>query len=298
MERILVTGGAGFIGSNLVNKLKEKGHEIIIIDNLSTGSRSNLSTHDGWISHDDVKKLEIGNINLDKIFHLGIPSSSPMYKDNRFLVGNAINDFIHVMELARVNDTKVVFASSSSVYGRNEPPHKEDMNIKAFDFYTEGRISMERIGKVYNELYDIEVFPMRFFSVYGPNERFKEEYANMVTQFYWWMKDGQRPIIYGDGEQTRDLTHVYDIVDACIDVSNKGSNYDIYNVGTGIEHSFNDISSTMNEVLGTDIEPKYVDNPIDNYVDRTKADISKIKNKIGWEPSISLKEGIEMMVNE
>lgn len=294
----LVTGGAGFIGSNLVEALEEEGREICIIDDLSTGSRDNLEDTHGFIAHSDIKAIEQSDVGIDTIYHLGIPSSSPMYKEDRSLVASAIDDFIYIMELARENDSKVIFASSSSVYGQEEPPHKEDMILTPFDYYTEARITMERLGKVYHNLYDIEVFPMRFFSVYGPHEQAKGEYANMVTQMYWWMREDKRPVLFGDGSQTRDFTYVRDVVRALLLVEEEAEGYDIFNIGTGMETSFNDLIDLLNLYLDKDIQPEYRENPIDNYVQRIRASNIKIFESIGWGPEVFLEEGIERMVND
>ncbi|MGB9924002.1 MAG: NAD-dependent epimerase/dehydratase family protein, partial [Methanothrix sp.] len=201
----LVTGGAGFIGSNLVEELVRSGERVIVLDNLQTGSLRNLEGLDAEIvtmSCNDIPRLDV---NADMIFHLGIPSSSPMYRDNPLLVGEAVNGFIAVMELARRCGARVVYASTSSLYNGLEPPHREDMVIRVTDYYTEARFAMERIAELYRKLYGISSLGMRFFSVYGPKEESKGRYANMVTQFLWGMMRNEAPVIYGDGSQTRDF---------------------------------------------------------------------------------------------
>lgn len=299
MAKTLVTGGAGFIGSNLVEKLLEKGEEVTIIDNFSTGSEENISEVRDQVSLikapcADIPELNLGN--LDLIFHIGIPSSSPMYRKDPLLVGSAINEFIKIMELAKKNESKVVYASSSSMYGRCEPPHKEDMDVEAFDYYTEARLAMERLAKVYHELHDVDSVGLRFFSVYGPHEKAKGSFANILSQFYWKMKDGNSPEIYGDGEQTRDFTHVSDIANACIEASKRDLGCETINVGTGRETSFNQVVDLLNEKLGKSIEPEYIENPIENYVYRTRADLTKAKKLLDYEPSVSLEEGINRMI--
>lgn len=301
MSEVLVTGGAGFIGSNLVEALVERDEEITVLDNLSTGTEENLEKVRSQISFiksscADIPELDLGEIDL--IFHIGIPSSSPMYRNDPLLVGDAINEFIKVMELASQTGSKVVYASSSSMYGQCEPPHQEDMEVEAFDFYTEARLVMERIAKVYLEFQDVNSVGLRFFSVYGPHEKAKGKYANIISQFYWKMKKDEKPVIYGDGKQTRDFTHVSDIVDACLKAAAKNLDYEIINVGTGKETSFNQIVKILNEKLGKSIKPEYTENPIKNYVYRTCADISKAKDLLDYEPSVSLDEGIEKKINK
>lgn len=301
MSKVLVTGGAGFIGSNLVEELVERGDEVTVLDNFDLGVEENLAEVRDRIELirapcADIPDLEFSD--LDFIYHLGIPSSSPMYKEDPLLVGNAINDFIKVMELSVEMGAKVVYASSSSLYGRCDPPHREDMEIDAFDFYTEARLAMERLAKVYFELHGVKSVGLRFFSVYGPHEKAKGEYANIISQFLWKMREGERPVIYGDGEQTRDFTHVSDVVQACIKAAEKDIDYEIINVGTGNEETFNRVVDILNSKLGTSIEPKHVENPIQNYVARTKADITKARELLGFEPTVTLEEGIERKVKK
>jgi UDP-glucose 4-epimerase len=192
---ILITGGAGFIGSNLVEVLA-KEHQITVLDNFHTGSMENLKSLQKKIrvlegSCNDCLSLDL---KPDLIFHLGIPSSSPMYKENPLLVGEAINGMVAVMELARRNGSqKVVFASSSSLYNGVPIPHREDAAIPVSDFYTEARLAVERVAELYYRLYNLDYAGLRFFSVYGPHEEAKKQYANMVTQFLWEMQADRQP---------------------------------------------------------------------------------------------------------
>ena len=177
----LVTGGAGFIGSNLVEDLLRAGEDVLVLDNMHTGSAENLAGLEGRLeliqkSCNDLSTLDI---HPQKIYHLGIPSSSPMYKRNPCLVGEAINGFISIYELARRSGSRVVYASSSSLYNGILPPHREDMAIGVTDYYTEARLAMERMAELYQRLYGIASVGLRFFSVYGPREEAKKQYAKI-----------------------------------------------------------------------------------------------------------------------
>lgn len=291
----LVTGGAGFIGSNLVEELVRSGEDVIVLDNLQTGSLRNLEGLDVEIvtmSCNDIPRLDV---NADRIFHLGIPSSSPMYRDNPFLVGEALNGFVAVMELARRCDARVVYASTSSLYNGLEPPHREDMEIKVTDYYTEARFAMERIAELYRKLFGVSSLGMRFFSVYGPREEAKGRYANMVTQFLWGMMRKETPVIYGDGSQTRDFIYVRDVVRALILAMDSDYN-GVLNVGTGRAHSFNDVIRILGRRLGVEVRPRYVENPIKNYVQHTLADTRSAREILGFQAEHDLESGISELI--
>ncbi|RLG56756.1 MAG: nucleoside-diphosphate sugar epimerase [Hadesarchaea archaeon] len=299
--KVLVTGGAGFIGSNLVEELVRHGEDVTILDNFVTGAMENLRTVQNKVNVirapcSAIPKLELSEIEL--IFHMGIPSSSPMYRENPRLVGEAINEFIDVFDLAKKNGAKVVYASTSSMYGRCRPPHREDMISEPFDYYTEARISMERLAHVYNELYGVSSVGMRFFSVYGPHELAKGKYANIVSQFMWSMLENRPPIIYGDGTQTRDFVHVSDVVKACMKAAGSDLKCEVINVGTGRSSSFNDVVRILNDLLGKSIKPEYRQNPIKNYVYHTLADLTKARKLLGYEPSIKLEDGIKLLLKK
>lgn len=290
---ILVIGGAGFIGSNLVEALQVTGEDVIVLDNMQTGSPDNLEGHDGSLKLINASCNDLPGLDLhpEKIYHLGIPSSSPMYKNNPYLLGEAINGFIAVFELARRCGSRVVYASSSSLYNGLVPPHSEDMVIRVSDYYTEARLAMERIADLYRQLYGITSVGMRFFSVYGPKEEAKKGYANMVSQFLWQMRRNETPVIFGDGTQTRDFTNVRDVVRA-VQLAMQSDYHGILNVGTGKAYSFNDVVAMLNQQLGTSIRPSYVANPIKNYVQHTLADTIKTEKEIGFRAEVSLEAGL------
>jgi len=287
--KMLVTGAAGFIGSNLVERLIESGNEVFGFDNFMTGLPQNTENL-------KIKMVaDISDLKVDRIFHLGMPSSSPIYRADRSKVLDAVNVTLNVLELAKKYNIHVVFASTSSIYKGNKPPYKENMKIYVTDFYTEVRYFIERLFELYNKFYGVTSVGLRFFSVYGKNDEGKKQYANTVTQFALEMIKGNRPVIYGDGSQTRDFVHVDDVVSALIKASEyKGT--DIFNVGTGVEKSFNDLIAAINKALGSNIHPEYVKNPLENYLDRTLADTKKAEKVLGFKTSIPFEEGIAKQV--
>ena len=296
--KVIVTGGCGFIGSNLVERLVKDGYSVVVFDNLHTGSLRNIEGLDVEFYNEPYSKMVEIVPEAEVIFHLGIPSSSPMYKENPRLVGEAINDAIEIFESAKKYGCKVVYASSSSIYNGNKVPFREDMPIYVTDYYTECRYAIERLAKLYNILHGVKSVGLRFFSIYGPKEKFKGRYANIISQFLWAMLRDEPPVIFGDGTQTRDFTHVYDVVDALLLAWKKDFECEIFNVGTGVAHSFNEIVEILNRILGKNIQPIYKPNPIKNYVYHTLADTTKAEKLLGFKAKIPLEEGIRSLIKE
>lgn len=299
--RVLITGGAGFVGSNLAEELVNE-YELVILDNFHTGSMDNLRKIESQIKVIDAPCSQIMTLGLprvDYIFHIGIPSSTPMYKENHNLVGESINEAISVFEFAKKeNVKKVVFASSSSIYNELPMPSKEDMEPKVTDYYTEARISIERLAKLYHVLYGIESVGLRFFSIYGFHEEAKGEYANVVSQFLWQMRRDEAPVLFGDGEQTRDYIFIKDVIRACRAAMNSDLRNDLINVGTGKSHSFNEVVALLNKLLGKNINPEYIENPIKNYVFHTLADTTKMRSLLSLTPTYNLADGIAELLKE
>ncbi len=299
--KYLIIGGAGFIGSNLAENLVKEGHKVIVVDNLSTGSLDNLALIKDKIEFIEAPAMDVlelpGLENLDGIFHLGMPSTTLLYRENKMLIGEAVNEFIKVLELARRENCRLIYASSSSVYNGNKPPFTEDMPVMIKDFYTEARYLMERLAKLYFDFYQVKSIGLRFFSVYGPHEEAKKTFANLASQFLWEMKEGKQPLLYGDGEQTRDFTWVGDIINGFMLSMNSDIKCDVFNLGRGECYSLNELVSLLNKILGTSINSTYVKNSFKNYVYETLADINKAKKGLGFEAKTSLEEGIKKLNN-
>jgi UDP-glucose 4-epimerase len=295
-HRILVTGGAGFIGSNFANKLAADNH-VIAIDDGYLGTPENLDDavefHDQSVLDDDLPT------DVDVVVHVAALSSYQMHEDNP-TKGARVNveGFVNTVDQARQDgcDT-VVYATTSSIYGSRTDPSPEDMPVETNTGYEASKLARERYGEYFANHYDMNMAGLRFFSVYqgyGGAEEHKGDYANVIAQFADDIAHGDQPVLYGDGEQTRDFTHVADIVRG-MELAADHELTGIYNLGTGDAYSFNTVVEMLNDELGTDIQPTYVDNPIpeDVYVHDTCADTSKIRAATGWEPAISFVEGIE-----
>lgn len=295
-KRVLVTGGAGFIGSNLANRLVAN-NDVIITDNCYLGTEANLDDavefYERSVLDDELPT------NVDVVFHLAALSSYAMHEENP-QQGARVNveGFVNVVEQARQDGCKtIVYASTSSIYGSCTEPSPEDMDVSVNTGYEASKLARERYAEYFSNYYDMSMAGLRFFSVYqgySGAEEHKGEYANVIAQFVDDIANDRSPKLYGDGTQTRDFTHVDDIVRGIIITAEKKLD-GIYNLGTGISHSFNEVVDMINNVLGTDVQPDYVENPIpaDVYVHDTCADYSKMRTATGWEPSIKLEEGVE-----
>jgi len=298
--KILVTGGCGFIGSNIAARLSKVGNDVVVLDNLFIGARQNIGGLDVefiQVSVMDYEKLCHLMQGVDYVFHQAAVSSSPMFLEGRHKEGIDvnINGFVNVMDAALKNNVKkVIFASTSSMYSGNPLPYSEGQEIKTSTFYEAGFRCREVLAHAYWKTFGLQSIGLRYFSVYGPRERAKGNYANNVSQFIWDVLAKRRPAIYGDGTQTRDFTFVEDVVDANLLAMKSDVECDVFNVGTGTATSFNDMVAVINKVLETEIKPQYVPNPIKNYVQNTVADISKIRKELGFEPKWPLERGIEL----
>ena len=288
--KYIVTGGCGFIGSNLVKRLSRDGNEVIVVDVLSTGAVSNLPGKFTLLKKiSEIKKAE----DADGIFHLGIPSSTPLYRNDRSLVGKAVGEFVEIMEYAKENRIRVVYASSSSVYNGNKTPYREDMPILATDFYTEARYAIERLARVYWDFYKVRSVGLRMFSVYGENEKSKGKYANLVSQIIWAKQSGEMFEVYNRGEATRDFIHVSDVTEAYIKAMNSDLDCEILNIGTGKAYSINQII----QAVGLK-DYRYVENPLKNYVDKTLADMRKAEKLLGFQAKIDVMEYLKRFASE
>ena len=303
--KVLVTGGCGFIGSNLVEALLEKGYEVIILDNYLLGRNENLYPH---IEEVKVVKGDIRDFALLKeltkdvfaIFNQAASSSAPMFlEDLSNAVAPNVDGFINILNAARLNDVKkVIFASSSSIYGNNQPLLREDMNVVPVNFYASTKLLNEHFAKLFSTEYGIETIGFRYMSVYGPREKSKGIYANLASQFLWKMQEGAQPVIYGDGTQTRDFIFVKDVALANILAleTEKKMMGEVFNVGTGTPVSLNELIAILNRILGKNIEPKYTPIPVKNYIMSQVCDISKIRNMLGFEPRYNLEQGIREII--
>ncbi len=303
-KKVLVTGGAGFIGSNFCNINKDK-FDIVVLDNLFLGDTDNLDPSIAFIKGDACNPSDLAKCGnqFDYVLHLAGTSSAPMFAGKDYIWGykNAIDSFLQTLEFARLSGAKrFCYASTSSIYGNQELPLDERKPVFPTNHYSVSKLFYENACEAYTQEYpEFETVGFRFMSVYGPNEEAKGMYANLISQFIWDFSRGVAPIIYGDGEQTRDFTNVADIVQGITLAmeSDKSLGSTVFNIGRGEGTSLNDMIRVIRKYLETEIEAEYIENPVkENYIAAQHADISRIVETLGYAPKISLEAGIAKQI--
>jgi len=304
MSKILVTGGAGFIGSNFANSMAQKGHDVTVIDNLSLGVTDNLTDKVRFVEGDVNKEEDLlkAGEDFDYILHLAASSSAPMFAENMYWAyQNNVAGHIRVMQYAkRIGAKKMLFASTSSIYGNNPTPLTEDQEVTPPNHYSVTKFAQEGASRVFSKAENLEIVGFRFMSIYGLNENHKKTFANLVSQFIWGMANDEQPVLYGDGTQERDFTNVKDVCQGIekVMMSDKKYGFTVFNIGTHSAINLLDLVGIINKVMGKNIEPKLIPNPVkEGYVKSQLADISKISNEVGYAPTVELEDGIREIVN-
>ena len=287
--RYIVTGGAGFIGSSIVKKLVARGDDVTVIDNLNTGKEENLKSVIDKITFlkDSIlnrELLEKQSQNIDGIFHQAALASvqDSFSKPDEYHDVN-VNGTENILKLAKKNDFRVVYASSSSVYGNPERiPIKESDKKNPINPYAETKLKKEQLAIKYSEM-GVKVIGLRYFNVFGKGQ--SKEYAGVLKLFLERIRDKLPPKINGDGTQFRDFVYVEDVADANIMSMDSDINHGFYNVGTNTSITILDLAKTIIKSSGLDIQPIFGP-ALKGDVQRTIANIDLIKEEIGWEPTI------------
>jgi UDP-glucose 4-epimerase len=298
---VLVTGGAGFCGSMLVANLIAEGAKVIVLDDLFTGDLDNLPNHEdiefveGSVDDYDLIKKLTGKV--DVVFHLAarniIASTQDPRGDYRVNIGGTFNVLLAARETGNVQ--KVVYSSSASVYGNPRYlPINEDDRINTLTPYSVSKLAGECYCISFYESYGLPVAVVRYSNVYGINQQPTNPYCGVVSKFFDRVSHGQPPQIHGDGEQTRDFTFIEDTVEATtlVALSNK-SDGEVFNVGTGVEHTVNNLAQSIIGLYDQNMQPEYVDKrDIDN-IRRRILNIEKIRKMMRWTPRFTLVKGLE-----
>jgi UDP-glucose 4-epimerase len=299
-RRVLVTGGGGFIGSNLVRALLERGDDVRVLDNFSTGLRENLA---GLEDDVDVVEGELRSYErvhnavrgVEVVFHQGaLPSVPRSIQDP--LTTNAVNveGTLNVLLAARDERVRrVVFASSSSVYGNAPPlPQREDAAPSPIAPYGVAKLAAERYCSTFSRVYAIETVALRYFNVFGPRQNPLSEYAAVVVKFIRLVAAGEPLPIEGDGETSRDFTYVANVVEANVLAADAdGVNGRVLNVATGGSHTVNELADTIGELLERPVEKRYGP-PRPGDIRASRADISEARRLLGYEPEVGFEEGL------
>src|SRR6056297_3427348 len=297
--QILVTGGAGFIGSNLVDGLIAKGHKVIVVDNLSTGKKKNLNKQAKFyqmdIRNEELKQVFAANQITHVIHHAAQIDVQHSIKDPSFDAQNNILGTINLLENCKAFGVeKIIYASSAAVYGEPEYlPLDEQHPIKAMSPYGISKHTPEHYIKMYSQLYNLKYTIFRYANVYGPRQDPKGE-GGVVSIFVDKMLDEERPVIFGNGKQTRDFIHVYDIVKANLLALEKGDNI-LVNISTESRDSVNDLVEYLNLILPYNLEAIYEEARKGDILHSSLAN-GKAKELLGWKPDYDFKAGLKQTV--
>ncbi len=302
--RYLVTGGAGFIGSNLVKGLLQRGEHVRVLDNFSTGRRQNLAGIEAQI------ELVEGDIcdfwtaldacrDIDFVLHQAALPSVNRSVENPLTANHAnINGTLTMLECARRNNVKkFFFASSSSVYGDTPTlPKREDMLPSPLSPYAVNKITGEYYCRIYSTLYHMPCVAFRYFNVFGPNQDPQSHYAAVIPKFITALLNDEQPTIFGDGYQSRDFTYVDNVVSAITTVCNLDKvTPGEYNLACGDQITLRDLVKYLNEIIGKKIEPRF-DEPRPGDIKHSFADVSLVQKTFGIKPVIGFREGLEKAV--
>ena len=297
VKNILVTGGAGFIGSNLVLSLQKKfpDSRISVIDDFRSGHFSNLSGYQGDIVAADVSRLDFGRqfqgMAFDAVFHLASITDTTV-RDQRMQVHDNVEGFRRVLDFAAIHQTPVVYASSAAVYGMRQTIMEEEMTPNPANVYAFSKAQMDNLARVYMaDRLAWRIVGLRYFNVYGPRESHKETCASMIYQLYCQMRAGKRPRVFADGRQKRDFVFIDDVVELTIRAM-EAARSRVYNCGSGVALSFNEVIQTLNRALNTDLAPEYFENPYDFYQSHTQANMERAKKELGFAPMYPPEKGI------
>ncbi|MGZ7109163.1 MAG: SDR family oxidoreductase [Methanobacterium sp.] len=300
-KKVVITGGLGFIGSHIVEMLNDS-NKVIIVDDESTGNIENIKHLDfskidtilGSIISIDLEEIFDG---CDYVFHLAAQTSVPKSVDDPFTTNEInINGTLKVLEASKnTGIKKVVFSSSSAVYGETKSvPISENTPINPISPYAISKISGELYCKAYNELYGLSTISLRYFNVFGPKQDPNSQYAAVIPIFINKILKNERPVIYGDGEQTRDFISVKNVVDANI-LAAESKETGAFNIGLGKSTSINELFEIIRNITGKDIQPKH-EKERQGDIKHSVADISKA-NLIEFNPDVDFKHDLKQTIN-
>jgi nucleoside-diphosphate-sugar epimerase len=299
--RYLVTGGAGFIGSNIVDELVRRGQEVVVLDDLSAGKEANLAAvrdkidlHIGSVT--DLAAVQSACKGAQYVIHLAARTSVPRSVLNP-LESNHVNIDGTLNVLVAARDAQVrrfVFAASSSAYGETATlPKVETMSAQPISPYGVTKYVGEMYAQVFGRVYGLENACIRYFNVFGPRQDPTSQYSGVLSRFMLAVIEGQSPVIYGDGEQSRDFTYVENIVDETLRACDaSGASGLVFNGGTGARITLNQVLKMLEHITGKIIQAQY-DGPRNGDIRDSQADVSLARKILGYEPRVLFEEGLK-----
>ncbi|MBN1405945.1 MAG: SDR family oxidoreductase [Candidatus Omnitrophica bacterium] len=311
MALYLVTGGAGFIGSNIIEELLKRGEDVRVLDNFITSSRESLESISKRARHHAQYRLIEGDIrsksdvkkalkDVDYVLHQAALRSVPKSVDNPFLTNDInVNGTLNLLyEAKKAKVKRLVYASSSSAYGNTDKfPQKENLTPRPISPYGVSKLAAENYCTAFSDTFGLETVSLRYFNVFGPRQNPESKYSTCIPAFISRMINNKPPIIEWDGKQSRDFTYVLNVVHANLKAAvTKGISGSVFNIGCGSSISVLEIVNILSEILGKDLKPEYAPKRQGD-TRKTYADITKMVKILGIKPKVRLKEGLEKTVS-
>jgi ADP-L-glycero-D-manno-heptose 6-epimerase len=297
-KHIVVTGGAGFVGSNLVHELSRRYPEaaITVVDDFRSGYFKNLEGFSGDVIAANLADFDVkhhlGGKKVDLLFHLASITDTTDHNQYRQVHDN-VESWRNLLGYYEGRKTRLVYASSAATYGIAAGVNKVDQEPKPANVYAFSKVQLDNLARAFAAANPTQiVVGLRYFNVYGPREAHKGAASSMILQLARQMRGGQAPRIFKHGEQIRDFVYVKDIV-SCTILAARARTSGIYNAGSGVPRSFNDIVANLNRVLNTGYQPEYIDNPHAHYQPHTEADLSLTTRALRYTPKFTLEKGID-----
>ena len=303
---VLVTGGAGFIGSHIVDRLLSDGFEVTVIDNLSTGQLENVahyqSRKDFHFIKGDIRNFDLVKNtlrNVDAVFHEAALVGMAYSVEDPILVNEVnVTGTLNLLKASVDSDVKrFVYASSAAVYGKTETlPHHENLTPQPISPYGASKLAAENYARAFSDVYGLETVCLRYFNVYGPRQTYGP-YSGVITIFINRLLGNQPPIIYGDGEQTRDFIDVQDIVNAnMLGLTKNGAVGEVFNVATGVVTTVNQLANMLQKIIGkTSLKPIYMNKRLGE-IRHSCTNVSKARRLLGFDSKISLTDGLAKLI--
>jgi UDP-glucose 4-epimerase len=301
---VLVTGGAGFIGSHLVERLLKKGYSVVVLDDLSSGKTENLDLRNRKLLFlkGDIRNKEIVTRALkdvEVVFHLAALIDVPFSIQNPLLVNqvNVCGSLNILEESVKNNVEKFIYASSCAVYGESQYlPINEEHPTNPLSPYAVSKLAVEKYCQVFNRLHGLKTVSIRLFNVYGPRQKSDSPYSGVISRFVHLLRSGELPVIFGDGSQTRDFVYVLDVVDAFYKAMSSKECVGEINVGSGKETSIKELAEVLMEKFGLKKAELIYMEPRAGDIKRSRANIEKAKHILGYMPHFTLENGLNLLL--